>query len=62
MEDEKEQLMKRIERLKRKVESHPNSQTMMNVARNLRMERDKEKKLAEQRQEQSTLVLINMSF
>jgi hypothetical protein len=38
------------------VESHPNSQTMMNVARNLRLERDKEKKLAEQRQEQATLV------
>lgn len=29
---------------------------MMNVARNLRLERDREKKLAEQRQEQSTLV------
>ncbi|XP_069105336.1 intraflagellar transport protein 81 homolog isoform X1 [Argopecten irradians] len=56
MEDEKEQLNKRIERLKRKVESHPNSQTMMNVARNLRMERDREKRLAEQRQEQSTLI------
>ncbi|XP_052104713.1 intraflagellar transport protein 81 homolog [Mytilus californianus] len=56
MEDEKEQLNKRIERLKRKVESHPNSQTMMNVARNLRLERDKEKKLAEQRQEQATLI------
>ncbi|KAK3094389.1 hypothetical protein FSP39_001105 [Pinctada imbricata] len=56
MEDEKEQLMKRVERLKRKVESHPNSQTMMNVARNLRLERDKEKKLAEQKQEQSTLI------
>ncbi|KAJ8310527.1 hypothetical protein KUTeg_012392 [Tegillarca granosa] len=56
MEEEKEQLNKRIERLKRKVESHPNAQTMMNVARNLRLERDKEKKLAEQRQEQSTLI------
>lgn len=38
------------------MESHPNSTTMMNVARNLRLERDREKKLAEQRQEQSTLV------
>lgn len=56
MEDEKEQLIKRVERLKRKVESHPNSTTMMNVARNLRLERDREKKLAEQRQEQSTLI------
>lgn len=40
------------------VESHPNSNTMMNVARNLRLERDKEKKLAEQRQEQATLVRV----
>lgn len=56
MEDEKEQLIKRIERLKRKVEQHPNATTMMNVAKNLRLERDKEKKLAEQRQEQMTLV------
>ena len=31
---------------------------MMNVAKNLRLERDKEKKLAEQRQEQLTLVCI----
>lgn len=54
MEDEKEQLIKRVERLKRKVEQHPNANTMMNVAKNLRLERDKEKKLAEQRQEQLT--------
>ncbi|XP_046546796.1 LOW QUALITY PROTEIN: intraflagellar transport protein 81 homolog [Haliotis rubra] len=52
MEDEKEQLIKRIERLRRKVESHPNSQVMMNVAKNLRLERDREKKIAAQRQEQ----------
>ena len=38
------------------VEQHPNATTMMNVAKNLRLERDKEKKLAEQRQEQITLV------
>ncbi|KAH3805179.1 hypothetical protein DPMN_133475 [Dreissena polymorpha] len=55
MEDEKEQLIKRVDRLKRKVEQHPNANTMMNVAKNLRLERDKEKKLAEQRQEQLTL-------
>lgn len=42
----------------RKVEQHPNANTMMNVAKNLRLERDKEKKLAEQRQEQLTLVNI----
>ncbi|XP_052216960.1 intraflagellar transport protein 81 homolog isoform X2 [Dreissena polymorpha] len=56
MEDEKEQLIKRVDRLKRKVEQHPNANTMMNVAKNLRLERDKEKKLAEQRQEQLTLI------
>lgn len=54
MEDEKEQLIKRIERLRRKVESHPNSQVMMNVAKNLRVERDREKKISQQKQEQMT--------
>lgn len=52
MEEEKEQLIKRIERLRRKVESHPNSQKMMTVAKNLRVERDREKRLAQQKQEQ----------
>ncbi|XP_025079923.1 intraflagellar transport protein 81 homolog [Pomacea canaliculata] len=56
MEEEKEQLIKRIERLRRKVESHPNSQVMMNVAKNLRVERDREKKIASQKQEQLTIV------
>ncbi|KAK7480473.1 hypothetical protein BaRGS_00028290 [Batillaria attramentaria] len=54
MEEEKEQLIKRIERLRRKVESHPNSQVMMNVAKNLRVERDREKRIAAQKQEQQT--------
>jgi len=35
---------------------------MMNVAKNLRLERDKEKKLAEQRQEQITLVSVFIYF
>ncbi|RUS70096.1 hypothetical protein EGW08_022145, partial [Elysia chlorotica] len=56
MEEEKEQLLKRIERLRRKVESHPNSQKMMTVAKNLRVERDREKRLAAQKQEQLTTV------
>uniref|UniRef100_A0A0B7B4J9 Intraflagellar transport protein 81 homolog n=2 Tax=Arion vulgaris TaxID=1028688 RepID=A0A0B7B4J9_9EUPU len=56
MEEEKEQLIKRIERLRRKVESHPNSQKMMMVAKNLRVERDREKKLAAQRQDQQTAI------
>lgn len=53
MEEEKEQLLKRIERLKRKVESHPNAETMMRAAKNLRQERDHEKKLAEQKTKQN---------
>lgn len=53
MEEEKEQLLKRIERLKRKVEPHPNAQTMMSVAKNLRQEKDQEKKLAEQKTKQN---------
>ncbi|CAL1528609.1 unnamed protein product [Lymnaea stagnalis] len=56
MEEEKEQLIKRIERLRRKVESHPNSQKMMTVAKNLRVERDREKRLAAQKQEQLTAI------
>ncbi|GFO11516.1 intraflagellar transport protein 81-like protein [Plakobranchus ocellatus] len=56
MEEEKEQLLKRIERLRRKVESHPNSQKMMTVAKNLRVERDREKRLAAQKQEQLTTI------
>lgn len=56
MEEEKEQLLKRIERLRRKVESHPNSQKMMTVAKNLRVERDREKRLAAQKQEQVTTI------
>ncbi|XP_050404861.1 intraflagellar transport protein 81 homolog [Patella vulgata] len=56
MEEEKEQLNKRIERLRRKVESHPNSQKMMNVARMLRVERDREKKIGDQKQEQQILI------
>ncbi|GAB1598445.1 intraflagellar transport protein 81 homolog [Argonauta hians] len=56
MEEEKEQLLKRINRLKHKVESHPNAQTMMSVARKLRRERDEEKKLVEQKQRQTDLI------
>ncbi|CAH1781188.1 unnamed protein product [Owenia fusiformis] len=52
MEDEREQLMKRVERLKRKVESQPNTGPMLAVARDLRAEREKENKLNQQKQEQ----------
>ncbi|XP_074658114.1 intraflagellar transport protein 81 homolog [Tubulanus polymorphus] len=57
MEEEKEHLLKRVERLKKKVESNPSATPMLNVARNLRMERDREQKLANQKQEQKNLIM-----
>ena len=41
MEEEKEQLMKRIERLKRKATSVPNHSDMLEAARKLRREKDR---------------------
>ncbi|XP_030837564.1 intraflagellar transport protein 81 homolog isoform X2 [Strongylocentrotus purpuratus] len=52
MEDEKDQLAKRIERLKKKVETVPNYEHMMSIARNFRKEQEREASLAQQRQEQ----------
>nr|XP_054771466.1 intraflagellar transport protein 81 homolog [Lytechinus pictus]XP_054771500.1 intraflagellar transport protein 81 homolog isoform X1 [Lytechinus pictus] len=52
MEDEKDQLTKRIERLKKKVETVPNYEHMMSIARNFRKEQEREASLAQQRQEQ----------
>lgn len=42
------------------MEAHPNSQVMMNVAKNLRVERDREKKVAAQKQEQLTNVCTHL--
>lgn len=52
MEDEKDQLSKRIERLKKKVETVPNYEHMMSIARNFRKEQEKEASLVQQKQEQ----------
>ena len=41
MEEEKEQLLKRIERLKKKVATMPMQAEMMEVARKLRKEKDR---------------------
>ena len=41
MEEEREQLGKRIARLRRKAESTPNHADMLGAARKLRMERDR---------------------
>uniref|UniRef100_X1Z4C8 Intraflagellar transport protein 81 homolog n=1 Tax=Capitella teleta TaxID=283909 RepID=X1Z4C8_CAPTE len=57
MEDEKEQLAKRVERLKRKVSTSPNSGPMLVIARNLRVERDREERLVKQKNEQKNLIV-----
>ncbi|NXS53162.1 IFT81 protein, partial [Brachypteracias leptosomus] len=52
MEEEKDQLRKRVERLKKKVETVPNHQQMLEIARQLRLEKEREESLAQQKQEQ----------
>jgi intraflagellar transport protein 81 len=57
MEEEKEQLGKRIERLKQKAMSTPNSAGMLEAAQKLRKEKDKALELEEQKLEQKNLLL-----
>ena len=57
MEEEKEQLMKRIERLKKKAMTIPNSADMLEAAQKLRMEKDREVELTQQMMEQKTQLL-----
>ncbi|KAK5871699.1 hypothetical protein PBY51_004562 [Eleginops maclovinus] len=52
MEEEKDQLIKRVDRLKKRVESVSNHQRMLDQARQLRVEKEKEESLTQQRQEQ----------
>uniref|UniRef100_H3BA04 Intraflagellar transport protein 81 homolog n=1 Tax=Latimeria chalumnae TaxID=7897 RepID=H3BA04_LATCH len=52
MEEEKDQLLKRVERLKKRVETVPNHQRMLELARQLRVEKEREESLAQQKQEQ----------
>ncbi|XP_007936451.2 intraflagellar transport protein 81 homolog [Orycteropus afer afer] len=52
MEEEKDQLIKRVERLKKRVETVQNHQRMLQIARQLRVEKEREEFLAQQRQEQ----------
>ncbi|XP_043924583.1 intraflagellar transport protein 81 homolog [Protopterus annectens] len=52
MEEEKDQLVKRVERLKKRVETVPNHQRMLELARQLRVEKEREESLAHQKQEQ----------
>ncbi|NXU50796.1 IFT81 protein, partial [Turnix velox] len=52
MEEEKDQLVKRVERLKKRVETVQNHQRMLEIARQLRLEKEREESLAQQKQEQ----------
>ncbi|OXB64120.1 hypothetical protein ASZ78_002050 [Callipepla squamata] len=52
MEEEKDQLIKRVERLKKRVETVQNHQRMLEIARQLRLEKEREESLAHQKQEQ----------
>ncbi|XP_054936341.1 intraflagellar transport protein 81 homolog isoform X3 [Physeter macrocephalus] len=52
MEEEKDQLIKRVERLKKRVETVQNHQRMLKIARQLRVEKEREEFLAQQKQEQ----------
>ncbi|XP_070538822.1 intraflagellar transport protein 81 homolog [Ptychodera flava] len=57
MEEEKEQLVKRIERLKKKVETVPNHERMLEIARNYRKETERESTIAQQKLEQKNQLL-----
>ncbi|XP_029296543.1 intraflagellar transport protein 81 homolog isoform X1 [Cottoperca gobio] len=52
MEEEKDQLIKRVDRLKKRVESVSNHQRMLEQARQLRVEKEREQSLTHQKQEQ----------
>nr|XP_033811129.1 intraflagellar transport protein 81 homolog isoform X2 [Geotrypetes seraphini] len=52
MEEEKDQLLKRVERLRKRVETVQNYQRMLEMARQLRVEKEREEYVAQQKQEQ----------
>ncbi|XP_030901392.1 intraflagellar transport protein 81 homolog [Melopsittacus undulatus] len=52
MEEEKDQLVKRVERLKKRVETVQNHPRILEIARQLRIEKEREESLAQQKQEQ----------
>ncbi|XP_002742265.1 intraflagellar transport protein 81 homolog [Saccoglossus kowalevskii] len=57
MEEEKEQLLKRIDRLKKKVETVPNHERMLEIARNFRKETERETTVAQQKLDQKNQLL-----
>ncbi|CAH8589489.1 unnamed protein product [Dicrocoelium dendriticum] len=56
MQDEKEQLLKRVNRTKKKLEAFPTNMTMLEMTRKLRIEREKEIKVSKQIHEQKTSI------
>ncbi|CAH2295863.1 intraflagellar transport 81 homolog isoform X1 [Pelobates cultripes] len=50
MEEEKDQLTKRVERLKKRVDTVQNHQRMLEIARQLRLEKEREEYLSQQKQ------------
>ncbi|KAI2661886.1 hypothetical protein H4Q32_007582 [Labeo rohita] len=58
MEEEKDQLIKRVERLKKRVEAVSNHQRMLELARQLRVEKEREESLAHQKQEQKNQLML----
>ena len=55
MEEEKEQIIRRIERLKKKAEGIPGTHNLMSITQSLRKESEKEEKISKQKQEQKTV-------
>ncbi|GAA51458.1 intraflagellar transport protein 81 homolog, partial [Clonorchis sinensis] len=56
MQDEKDQLHKRVDRMKKKLEAFPTSLMMLEMAKKLRIEREREAKVAKQIHEQKTMI------
>ncbi|KAF5399607.1 Intraflagellar transport protein 81 [Paragonimus heterotremus] len=57
MQDEKSQLQKRVERVKKKLETFPTSAKMFEVAKKLRLEKEKESKVTKQIQDHKAMIL-----
>ncbi len=51
MEEEKEQIIKRLERVKKRVDNVGNSNSMLELSRNYRLEVDREDKINQQKSE-----------
>ncbi|PAA94343.1 hypothetical protein BOX15_Mlig015875g1, partial [Macrostomum lignano] len=56
MQDEKEQLVRRVDRTKKRVQSFPNSASMLQLAQRLRLEKEREAKISRQISDQRTVI------